>query len=123
MDYLAEFKSIQKVIETHEGSIGKHKGLIKQKCSDFGFNPAPDPLEIKKVTVEVKKEYLTCLFISGADNTLYKQLKNELENDHLKGNDSCPKTYDDAMKMIENYKTFGKRMQQPIKNEGGVAFA
>ena len=123
VDYLAEFKLIQKVIETYEGSIGEHKGFIKQKCSDLGFGPAPDPLEIKKATVEVKKEYLTCLFISGADNTRYKQLKNELENNHLKGKDSYPKTYDEEMKMMENYKPFGKRMQQPMTNEGGVAFA
>jgi len=55
------------------------------------------------------------MFISGADNLRYKQLKNELENYHIKGKDSYPKTYDESMKMLENYKPLGKIMQQPIK--------
>ena len=55
VDYLAEFKSIQKVIETYEGSIGEHKGLIKKKCSDLCY-PAPDPVETKKATVEIKEK-------------------------------------------------------------------
>ena len=52
---------------------------------------------------------MACLFMSGSDNTRYQQLKRDLQNDHLKGNDSYPKSYEEARKMLENYKPYGAK--------------
>ena len=57
-----------------------------------GINIIKAMTDQKKDSLMASKEQcLECLFFSGAGNLHFKQLKHDLENEHLKGNDKHPK--------------------------------
>ena len=58
------------------------------------------------------KEYLACFAVRTADNACFKELKNKLDNDFLKGKDSYPKKMEDALRLMQNHKSV------PVKTAG-----
>jgi len=89
-DYLAKFKAIIKGNETYNG--GEHPGLwdiiLNEERVDL---KSSNQTQCKEATKKPKEQYLVCLFISVADNTRYKQLKNNFWKMRiLKGNMHTP---------------------------------
>jgi hypothetical protein len=48
--------------------------------------------------------YKGCLFLRIASEELYGPLKKSLDNTNLFGTDAYPKSVDDALKKMQNYK-------------------
>ena len=47
---------------------------------------------------------LVAMFIGGADNELFGDLKTELNNDFVKGTDNWPTNIDETVQLINAYK-------------------
>ena len=108
--------------------MGEHPGLISTVLLEEGISPAGATDDQRTdATKTAKERYLTCLLLSGADNTRYGQLKTDLENENLKGKDAYPKNYKQIMKLLNNYKSVVGRAaafgnNRIVDNPGGVAF-
>ena len=50
----------------------------------------PNPAELELANSICREQYLSCMFLRGADNMRYHPLKNDLCNDMTKGIDNFP---------------------------------
>jgi hypothetical protein len=101
--YLEVFQNTGDVIEHSGGSIGNHPGIeeaIAQK-KDIVEPNAEQTVMIKK---EAQEEYLAAAFLLNSDRARYASLLQDLENDHLQGQDNYPKTITAAYNVLTNWK-------------------
>ena len=84
-EYLKEFKALVEVIETYDGQVGEHPGLMKMSLTEVSLDVGTAS-DDKKTSAKKKgkDKYIACLFLVGADNVRYRQLKIDLDNSFLK---------------------------------------
>ena len=63
-----------------------------------------DPQTFKTASAAVRKSFMTCMMLSGANKDCYGGLKSKLENAQLLGRDNLPKTWEDLMGILNNFK-------------------
>ena len=56
-----------------------------------------------EANTKAREIYLTYMFLRGADNLKYKQLKTDLRNNHIMGMDGYPQDLLGFMKLLNNY--------------------
>ena len=119
-EYGIMFNAYVESIKAHGGNPWHHPGLAKQHQQRIGLKiirgepdpnnvPVPRQNEIRKESKEkgdkaADEEFLACQFLLGADNNRYKQLKVELGNRFVFGNDDYPKDTTQALALLKNYK-------------------
>jgi hypothetical protein len=119
--YLEVFQNTVDVIEHSGGSIGNHpgiKGAIAEK-KDINEPNAEQAEEIKK---EAQEEYLAAAFLLNSDRARYASLLQNLENDHLQGQDNYPKTITAAYNVLTNWKQDPRNISRPGDANDGVSF-
>ena len=67
-----------------------------------------DPQKFKTASADVCKSFMTCMMLSGANKDRYGGLKAKLENTQLLGRDDFPKTREDLMGILNNFKDENK---------------
>ena len=104
--YLREFKARIEVVIAGGGDIGLHKGIVDSLIVASGTTDADSITGSKQEAFDVKAraKYLACLFLNGADNTRYHALKTQLNNQFLMQKDAYPSTYEEALKLLDNFK-------------------
>ena len=83
-DYLEKFKAHLKLSKSHNGSVGYHPELAEVSVQEK-YNITSDTAnEYQKIEANInsRERYLTCMFLSVAENLRYKQIKTELKNTH-----------------------------------------
>ncbi|KAL7447592.1 hypothetical protein ACHAXS_006643 [Conticribra weissflogii] len=122
--YVEELSSLIKVVESHGGQYGYEPGIpntildekLKKTVKTATTAEVEEAMEI------AKERFTACLVLNGADNGRYKQLKDDLHNQHMMGTDNYPKTVEHAVKLLNNYKTTKVRGYNPrIGKEEHVA--
>ena len=63
-----------------------------------------DPQTFKTASAAVRESFMTCMMLSGANKDRYGGLKSKLENAQLLGRDNLPKTREDLMGILNNFK-------------------
>jgi hypothetical protein len=144
LDFIKQVKAQADVINVHGGRAGFHPELYKAHLAKWMVinnettgGGASDASK-KAATESSCEEYLACYAVCTADNTRFKDLKNELDNDFLKEKDCYPKKMEDALRLMQNHKSAtmmrtaskGKgrdknqaSSQKGDEDEKGVAFA
>jgi hypothetical protein len=94
MDYLENFQVLVGMVETYGRTYRQEPGLIwAHLVAKNVANPdKPSPIEPKAAEKACCEENLSCMFLRGADQIRYYQLKNELANDMAKGSNNYPKS-------------------------------
>ena len=116
-EYLEQFKNVLEVLQQHGGSIGNdelfinHDKIWKTLATR---NRTDDNKE--RALARCKERFLAYSFIYKADNERYGKLKEELQNDYMKGNNTYPETLVEAFQLLNNYKQPYKK--QPAKSTG-----
>ena len=82
------------------GAISKG-GTIKDMEE---FQEDMDPQTFKTASTAVCKIFVTCIMLSGTNKDRYGGLKAKLENAQLLGWDDFPKTREDLMGVLNNFK-------------------
>jgi hypothetical protein len=119
--YLEVFQNTVDVIEHSGGSIGNHPGIeeaIMQK-KDIADPTAEQVAIIKK---EAQEEYPAAAFLLNSDRPRYASLLQDLENDHLQGQDNYPKTITAAYNMLTNWKQDPRSITRLGDANDGVSF-
>ena len=105
-DYMEQFEAMVGVVETYGGAYGHEPGLVRTQLLEQGVDAAhldnPDPGELELANAVCREQYLSCMFLRGADHTRYHTLKNDLSNDMTKGTDNFPKTLVEAIRMLND---------------------
>ena len=71
-----------------------------------------------------REMFLACLLLSGTDEKRFKSVIKELEHDHLKNQESYPKTVDEMITFLRNRNESGGRNKSADKTEDlGSSFA
>jgi hypothetical protein len=106
------------VINFHGGRAGYHPELYKAHLAEWmavnnedATTGASDASK-RAATESSCEEYLACFAVCTADNARFKELKNELDNDFLKGKDNYPKKMENALRLMQNHKSV------PVKTAG-----
>ena len=60
---------------------------------------------------------MACLFLSGSCNVRYRATERDLYNEHLKNNDTYPKTFEAALKNMNDYQTL--KILEDTRNHKG----
>jgi hypothetical protein len=128
-EYARNQKSLWDTAVAFGASPGVHQKLVNDLLQRAGAagaaadpdNPTPDELEVAQRIVS--EEVQASLLLSGADKGRYEQLRKDLANDYLKGQDYYPNTMDKAVNLLGNYKVSQTytRNRTPPRDEGGVA--
>lgn len=111
LEFVKQVKAQADVINVHGGNVGYHPELYKAHLAEWmdfnGEDPTvgPSPATKKAAMESSCEEYLACFAIRTADNNRFKTLKNELDNDYLKGKDTYPKKMEDALRLMQNHKS------------------
>ncbi len=64
----------------------------------------PDTDELKKALAMCCDSYLLCMILQGSDKSRFYQLKTDLANHMMMGQDDFPKTITNTMHLLNNYK-------------------
>ena len=122
--YREDFEAYVATIESYGGSIGVEEGLIEEELKASALDPNnPTAEELKDEKMVVKNGMLVSMFISGANNELFGDLKMELNNDFATGVDSWPVNLDEAVQLMNAYKSRRTPRPKPLYGETELAFA
>eukprot|EP00804_Cyclotella_cryptica_P030257 CCRYP_017126-RA/>CCRYP_017126-RA protein AED:0.35 eAED:0.30 QI:0/0/0/1/1/1/2/0/455 len=108
LDFIKLVKAQADVINVHGGRAGYHPGLYKQHLKIWmeqkGETGEASAETIEQATETICEEYLACYVIRAVHKEKYESLKNELDNDFLKGKDTYPKKMEEALRLLQNHK-------------------
>ena len=104
-DYLKDFNAYIKVIKSYRGKKPIHIGQIKDKLANMGVQENNDLTqeENEKKEGETKEEYLEYLMLDGAENGHLRTIKTDLENNMTCESESCPRTKDKTVGILNHY--------------------
>ena len=129
-EYARNQRSLWDTAVAFGASPGVHQKLVNDLLQQAGAagaaadpdNPTADELEVAERIVS--EEVQASLLVSGADKRRFDQLKKDLANDYLMGQDHYRQTMDKAVNLLGNYvkpQTYTQN-RAPRRDEGGVAF-
>jgi hypothetical protein len=125
-EYIENFQALVGVVETYGRAYGHKPGLIRLQLTAQGVATkelnAPDPKELKIAEAVCREEYLLCMALSGADQSRYGKLKDNLLKDMTKGVDNFPKMIVDTMRLMNDYKVPERAPRIQAGGNKGVAF-
>jgi hypothetical protein len=137
MDYYKKFNAQCDVIDVHGGKAGYHPGLYNKHLDEIRDNVARGVLtltldEMRTKAMETScEEYKASLFMRLANENRFKDLKNQLDDMNLFNREAYPKTMDQALRYLQNYKVKrgssekqggGNRNRNRNRGEDAVAF-
>ena len=111
LEFVKQVKAQADVINVHGGRAGYHPELYKAHLAEWmdinneDATTGPSTASEKAAMESSCEEYLACFAVRTADNGRFKTLKNELDNDFLKGKDTYPKKMEDALRLMQNHKS------------------
>ncbi|KAL7470808.1 hypothetical protein ACHAXS_011072 [Conticribra weissflogii] len=127
--YLKEFEALSNAVITFGGSFGTKPMMLKAILKEQGIEESEDEgtkatSEQRDKALEISKNrYLALLFLSNADGNRYKKLRDDLANQYLMGADNYPKTLEQAVKLLNNYRSGVPRFKPRAgRNDENVAF-
>jgi hypothetical protein len=83
--------------------------------------PAIPPVRQQELILQAKEMCLSCAFIVQSDPRRFGRLKEELENDYTKGNDTYPQDMVKAYQLLNEYKNWSPKNKIP--EVSGLAFS
>ena len=101
------------MIDVHGGKAGYHPGLYKKHLDEIRADVQRGTItltldEMRTKAMETScEEYKASLFMRLANEGKFKDLKNQLDDMNLFNREAYPKTMDQALRYLQNYK--GKR--------------
>ena len=99
--YKKDFKAYVAAIESYGGSLEYEEGQIHEELKRNAVDESnPMDQELKDAKLVVKNGMFVSMFISGANNDLFGDLKTELINDFTKGFDNWPINLEEAVQLI-----------------------
>lgn len=90
--YYKRFKDIVEVVEAQWGEYYPSK-LVDNTVGDD--------------KAKVRKKYLACVFLAGADKSRYGKVTEDLNNRYLSGTNLYPASVEDALNLLANYQDHG----------------
>jgi len=123
-DYLRDFKSYWDTCEMYKAEPVSYPKLVQARLDEIAVNIAlPSADEKSKTELEIKDEFMAGLVISSANQKRFGILKRDLQNAYLKGQDDYPKTFEEANRLLSNWKApQTSAFVRPPARSGGVAF-
>ena len=107
--YHEQFTGLKEVIEHYGGKVGLHPNLIKDELESITGSPYNESIDydeddIEKARSDSRDKYLACLFLLSTDRIRYGSLVDGIENDHVKGLNTYPKTLQEAFALLTQTK-------------------
>jgi hypothetical protein len=128
IDFHTMFNMRCDIIDELGGKAGYHrkhyrehlKALCAKNGTDFHAATVAEQQQAMKSSCD---EYKGCLFLRIASEQQYGALKKSMDNAHLFGTDAYPKSTDDALKKMQNFRGDGqKQPADPGFGGEGLAF-
>jgi len=117
-EYFHQFQNRVNVLEQKGGVIGNEKLFIDHDVYADIEEPSEEDLE--EAQKRCKEKFLGYAFIAKADHDRFSKLKEELQNEYLKGQDNYPNSAVEAYHMLTNCKLPSKSTST---SSTGVSFA
>ena len=119
-DYIRDFKSYWDTCEAYQAEPANHPKLIKARLEDLMVGTTATLGEKTKAELQIKDEFMTGLLISSANQKRFGLLKRDLQNFYLKGQDDYPKTFEEAKRLLSNWKAPQSNafIRPPSRNDG-----
>ena len=122
-DYVRDFKSYWDTCEAYKAEPAYHPKLIKARAEEITTGPAPTPTDITDAEKQIREEFMAGLLISSANQKHFGILKRDLQNAYLKGQDDYPKTFEEAKRLLGNWKMpLTNTFVRATPRSDGVAF-
>jgi len=101
-----------------------HPTLIKTRLDSIAANVgAPSEDEKAQSALEIKEEIMAGLLIISPNQKRFGLLKRDIQNSYLKGQDDYLKTFEDAKRLLSNWKAHQtNNYEKPLPRSDGVAF-
>ena len=119
------------MIEQFGGSVANHPGLIEERAVAIAAEDGRDADNVEaadtaRATEEIGEEVKASFMLCMANKGRYQPLKDCLANDYVRGQDTYPKTCEQLMGMLRNYRAprtgnargQGHRNNQPDADDG-----
>ncbi len=112
------------MVEMYGRVYGREPGLIwvHLVAKNMANLDKPSPTKLEATKKACCGEYLLCMFLQGADQMKYYQLKNELVKDMTKSSNNYPKSKVEALHLLNNYKGLLRMMKMRESDGEGLAF-
>ena len=131
-DYLKQFQGIYNAIEQQGGTLCTMPRVVearaRQLAAEDGRNDVSDD-DMDAAEAAVNEEIKTAYFLSGANQTMHGDLKLDLANSFVKGENKYPTTIAACMELLESWESpmrrgqNAQRQQQRGGEAEGVSFA
>ena len=122
-DYVRDFKSYWDTYEAYNAEPAHHPKLIKSRLEEIMTGTPATPSEKTKAELQIKEVFMAGLVISSANQKRFGLLKRDLQNAYLKGQDDYPKTFEEAKRLLSNWRApQTNTFVRPPPKSDGVAF-
>ena len=104
--------------------VGLHEAVLTEVAAEEGIDlNTITNAQRDTITKKAKDRYLAMCFILGADRTRYGRLIENMENSFLQGQDTYPKTVNNAYNLIANWKQDPRNLMRAIGSiNDGITF-
>ena len=114
-DYKSQFNAYVMVLEAYCGGVSVPQILVDTKLKQLYPSGSDvttaDSGQRTADKVPAREHYLTCMMLVGANAVRFGGLKEYLFNSYLLGGDMYPKTREDVVGLLKNYKVPKKQQQ------------
>ena len=123
--YFERFNALVDTALSYGSSIGHSKALVSSELSKMGTDrDSATPAQKAKAMELAQESYLSMLMLDGANYYKFKDLREELDNDYAKGNDTYPTNRNAVLRLLNSRKmSTSARLPNPRGGDSAVVFA
>jgi hypothetical protein len=102
-DYFEQFNALIDTAESYASSIGMSRGLVNKELRRMGTDRDGCTAEQRAQALAVVKEkYLAMLMLDGANMTRFREMKEDMDLDYAKGQDTYPTTRNGVLRLLNS---------------------
>eukprot|EP00804_Cyclotella_cryptica_P023700 CCRYP_019316-RA/>CCRYP_019316-RA protein AED:0.38 eAED:0.25 QI:0/0/0/1/0/0/2/0/908 len=120
-EYFEQFNALVDTAESYGSSLGMSRGLVDEELRLMGTNRASCSVAQKEEAFSTAREkYLAMLMLDGANKERFGALKEDMDLDYAKGQDTYPMTQNAVLRLLNSKNnTVVKRTPLPKQEAGG----
>jgi hypothetical protein len=119
-DYFEQFKALVDTAESYGSSLGMSRGLTDEELRRMGTDRDNcTPAQRSEALTTAKEKYLAMLMLDGANKERFERMKEDMDLDYAKGQDTYPTTRNGVLRLLNSKNNTVVKKDPMLRQEPG----